>query len=126
MRARKYNEALKEWDNLTKIDSNYARAYLEMARIYDMTEDHVNAAVYAEKYAKRVPYDMEGTWLVARSLSESNQPQKALPYLEKAAKNDSLKKYTDLYLARSYFFSQDYPKANALYVNCATLNASVG
>jgi tetratricopeptide (TPR) repeat protein len=114
-RSRKYYEAVKEWDTLVKLDTNYIRAYYEMAHIYDVSGDHVNAAKYAEKYVERAPNDMEGIWLLARSLSESNQPQKALPYLEKASKNDSLKKFTDLYLARSYFFSQEYPKANTLY-----------
>jgi len=122
MRAHKPNEALKEWDNLTKIDSTYARAYLEMARIYDQTDDHADAAKYAEKYVLKTPEDMEGIWLLALSLAESNQYSKALPYLEKVSKNDSLKTYTDLYLARSYFFSKEYEKANQLYSVSKSLN----
>ncbi len=114
-RAGKYNDAIKEWDNLSKVDPNYSRAYYEIAHIYDISEDHVNAAKFATKYVALEPENKDGVWLLARSLAESNQYKEALPYLEKAAKNDSLKTFTDLYLARSYFFEKDYPKAIQLY-----------
>jgi tetratricopeptide (TPR) repeat protein len=120
-RANKYNEAIKEWDNLSKIDPNYSRAYYEMAHIYDISDDHANAAKYAEQYVALNPDNMEGIWLSARSLAESNQYQKALPYLEKAAKVDSMR--ANLYLARSYFFSKEYVKANQLYAASKNLNA---
>ena len=105
------------------MDPSYSRAYFEMAHIYDITEDHTNAAKYAEKFVTLNPDNTDGIWLLARSLAESNQYQKALPYLEKAAKNDSLKTYTDLYLARSYFFGKEYAKANQLYAASKNLNA---
>ncbi|MEI8134564.1 MAG: tetratricopeptide repeat protein [bacterium] len=114
-RGRKYNESLKEWDNLTKLDSTYGRAYYEMAHIYDLTDDHLDAAKYAEKFVALNPDNTDGVWLLARSLSESNQFTKAIPYLEKSAKNDSLKNFTNLYLARSYFFAKQYAKANELF-----------
>ena len=92
-----------------------------MAHIYDMTEDHADAAKYAEKYVALNPDNMEGIWLFARSLAESNQYEKALPYLEKAGKIDSMR--ANLYLARSYFFGKNYTKANQLYSSSKNLNA---
>jgi tetratricopeptide (TPR) repeat protein len=120
-RAKRYNDAVKEWDNLTKVDPNYSRAYYEMAHIYDISEDHINAAKYAEKYVALEPDNLDGIWLLARSLAESNQFEKALPYLEKAGKIDSMR--ANLYLARSYFFTKDYTKANQLYASSKNLTS---
>jgi tetratricopeptide (TPR) repeat protein len=119
-RARKYSESANEWIKVTKIDSTYSPAYYEIADLFFLGEQYANAAIYAEKYHSLEPTDIRGTWLLARALSESNQYAKALPYLEEAAKNDSLKPFTDLFRARGYFFSKEFGKANEIFSFNAT------
>lgn len=120
-RDRKYDESVSEWLKASKIDSSYSRAYYEIALIYFRSEQYPSAATYAEKYVKLAPDDLDGNWLLAQSLSETNQYQKALPYLEKAAKDDSLKNFVQLYLARGYFFSKEFPKANETFASAKNL-----
>ncbi|HYM20608.1 MAG TPA: tetratricopeptide repeat protein [Candidatus Kapabacteria bacterium] len=114
-RNRKYDESINEWIKITKIDSSYSRAYYEIARIFFWARQYGNAATYAEKYTTLESNDMDGIWLAAQSLSANNQYQKALPYLEKAAKDDSLKAYVPLYLAKSYYSSKEFAKADSMF-----------
>jgi tetratricopeptide (TPR) repeat protein len=122
-RARKYSESANEWIKLTKIDSTYSPAYYEIADLFFVGEQYGNSAVYAEKYHAKEPNDIQGTWLLARALSESNQYAKALPHLEESAKNDSLRPFTELFRARGYFFSKEFAKANGIFAaNAARLD----
>lgn len=121
-RERKYDESINEWLKLTKIDSSYSRAYYEIAIIFFKSRQYANAATYAEKYIALEPNDVDGIWLAAQALSESNQYQKALPFLEKAAKDDSLKNYTQLYLGRGYFYSKEFAKADNIFAQSKNLN----
>ncbi len=121
-RLREYDKSINEWIKITRIDSTYAPAYLETAKIFFKSGQYANAAIYGEKYVKLAPTDEDGIWLLAQALAESGQYQKALPYLEQSSKDDSLKQYTQNYLARSYFFSKEFTKAIDIFKASKTLN----
>jgi tetratricopeptide (TPR) repeat protein len=54
-------------------------------------------------------------------LTEAGQYQLALPALQAVAFNDSLRALSQLLLARSYFYSTDYPKALDIYKSAPSL-----
>ncbi len=122
LRPPKYNESAKEWLQVIRIDSNYADAYYQVGNLYFLGKQFQNAAFYAGKYVKLKPNDVNGQWLYARSLTEAGQYQEALPALQAVASNDSLKALSLLLLARSYFYSKDYPKALDIYKNAKSLD----
>ncbi len=115
LRVHKYNESAKEWLKVIQIDSNYADAYYQVASLYFLAKLYPNAATFAERYVKLRPNDINGQWLYARALTESGQYQQALPALQAVSANDSLRPLSQMLLARSYFFSKDYPKALDIY-----------
>jgi tetratricopeptide (TPR) repeat protein len=115
LRTHRYNESAKEWLKVIQIDSNYADAYYQIADLYFLAKQYSNAAFYATRYAKLRPNDINGQWLLAQSLTENGQYQEALPALQAVAPNDSLRALSQLLLARSYFYSKDYPKALDIY-----------
>jgi tetratricopeptide (TPR) repeat protein len=116
LRRRKYTESVNEWIELMRIDSTYKRGYYEIANLFLIGEQFANAASFAEKYVLLEPNDLKGQWLLARALSENNEPEKAVKSLEYVAEHsDSLKPLTTLYLARGYVRSKDYPKAIEIY-----------
>ncbi len=121
-RTRKYSESANEWIKLTRIDSTYAQAYYEIGYLFLIGEQYPKAVAYAEKFLTFKPDDIKGNWLAARALSESNQYAKALPFLEVAAKNDSLRPYTELFRARAYFASRDFVKANGIFAGAKSLD----
>jgi len=121
-RTRRYNESVKEWASLLRVDSTYSDAYYQIANIYFLAEQYPNAAAYAERYVMLEPNDIKGNWLLAKSLTESGQYQKALPALEKVASNDSLRALSQNLLARSYFLTKDFPKAVELYNQSKTMD----
>ncbi len=122
LRTRKYNESAKEWLEVIRIDSNYADAYYQIANLYFLAKQYTNAASFAGRYVKLRPNDINGQWLYARALTEAGQYQQALPALQAVASNDSLRALSQLLLARSYFYSKDYPKALDIYRNAKTLS----
>jgi tetratricopeptide (TPR) repeat protein len=117
-----YSAAANEWIKLTSIDSTYAPAYYEIANLFYIGEQYSRTVAYAEKFLSLKPNDLKGVWLLARALSETNQYQKAIPYLEEAAKNDSLRPYTELFRARGYFFNKEFGKANEIFGNAKNLD----
>jgi tetratricopeptide (TPR) repeat protein len=121
-RARKYTESANEWIKLTRIDSTYAQAYYEIGNLFLMGEQCQRAIPYSEKFLTFKPEDIKGNWLLARALVECNQYAKALPYLEIAAKNDSLRPLTELFRARAYFASRDFAKANNIFTDAKYLD----
>lgn len=121
-RKKDFSAAANEWIKLTKIDSTFAPAYYEIANLFYIGEQYSRSVAYAEKFLSLVPGDLKGSWLLARALSESNQYQKALPYLEEVAKNDSLRPYTELFRARGYFFSKEFNKANEIFSKAKDLD----
>ncbi len=123
LRTRKYNESAKEWLQVIHIDSNYADAYYQVANLYFLGKQYANAAFYAGHYVKLKPNDVYGQWLYARALTEAGQYEQALPALQAVASNDSLRTLSQLLLARSYFYSKEYPKALDIYKNAKSLNS---
>jgi tetratricopeptide (TPR) repeat protein len=117
LRTRRYNESAKEWLKVIQIDSNYADAYYQIADLYFLARQYSNAALYAGRYTKLRPTDIKGQWVLAKSLTETGQYQEALPALQAVASNDSLRALSQPLLARSYFYSKDYPKALDIYKN---------
>lgn len=122
-RTRRYNESINEWIKLLRVDSTYSDAYYQVANMYYLGEQYANAAGFAEKYVLLEPNSVQGNWLLARSLTEIGQYQKALPALEKVAGNDSLKALSQNLLAKSYFLSKDFPKAMSIYKQANALTA---
>ncbi|MDP4199869.1 MAG: tetratricopeptide repeat protein [Bacteroidota bacterium] len=120
-RTRKYNESAGEWLKIIRIDSTYGDAYYQIANLYFLAHQYANAAMYATKYAALRPNDIAGQWLLARAMTENGQYKEALPALQAVSSNDSLRALSQLLLARSYFFSKDYPKALDIYRNAKTL-----
>lgn len=121
-RKRDYSAAANEWIKITKLDSTYAPAYFEVAYLFYIGEQYSRSVAYAEKYVSLEQNNLKGTWLLARALSESNQYQKALPFLEIVAKNDSLRPYTELFRARGYFFSKEFDKSNDIFSKAKELD----
>jgi tetratricopeptide (TPR) repeat protein len=111
LRGKHYNESIREWLHIVKVDSTYPDAYYQIANLYFLNGDYALAANYAEKYSELRPEDLDGQWLYARALTETGQYQKALPALEKLQVNDSLKTLSAVLRARGYFYSHDYQKA---------------
>jgi tetratricopeptide (TPR) repeat protein len=114
-RTRRYNESAGEWLKIIRIDSTYPDAYYQIANLYFLAKQYPNAAKYATRYAQLRPNDINGQWLLARSLTETGQYKEALPALQAVSSNDSLRALSQLLLARSYFYSKDYPKALDIY-----------
>ena len=122
LRTYKYNESAKEWLAVIRIDSNYADAYYQIANLYFLAKQYPNSAAYAQKYVALKPNDIEGQWLYARALTESGAYQQALPALQAVSANDSLRPLAQLMLARSYFYTKDYPKALDIYKSANALS----
>ena len=114
-RTRQYNESIKEWIELTKIDESFSEAFYQIGYLYFLADQNANAAKAFKTYTEKEPNDIKGHWMYARALTENNQFQQALPALEKVSQNDSLKKESELLLAKSYTFSKEYDKAINIY-----------
>lgn len=121
LRRYKYNESAKEWLNVIKIDSNYADADFQIANLYFLAKQYQNSATYADRYVKLRPNDIKGQWLYAQALVEAGNYKDALPALQAVSSNDSLKALSQNLLARSYFYSKEYPKAIDIYKNSLKL-----
>ena len=120
-RTRKYNESASQWLKIIQLDSTYADAFYQIANLYFLAKQYPNAAKYATRYALLRPKDIAGQWLLARALTENGEYKEALPALEAVSSNDSLKALSQLLLARSYFYSKDYPKALDIYKSSSKL-----
>ena len=121
LRTYKYNESAKEWLQVIRIDTNYADAYYQIAHLYFLAKQYPNSAAYAKKYVALKPNDIDGQWLYAQALTESGAYQQALSPLQAVSANDSLRPLAQLLLARSYFYSKDYPKALDIYRSANSL-----
>jgi len=133
LRTRKYNESAEEWLKVIKIDSNYADAYYQIGNLYYLAKQYPVAMKYAQKYAQLRPNDFAGQLLLARTMTESGQYKEALPSLEavkaslpnqdlKQSAKDSLANQIQLLMARSYFYSHEYPKSLEIYRAANNLN----
>jgi len=121
-RTRKYNESAKEWLKIIETDSTYPDAYYQVGNLYFLAKQYPNAANFAQRYVRLRPNDVYGQWLLARSLTEIGQYQEAMAPLQAVAANDSLRSLSQLLLARSYFYSKDYPKALDIFKNAKSLS----
>lgn len=111
-----FKKSLKEWNTITQMDPNNAKAWYQQGFIYFLASQYENAAKSFNNYIQLRPSDNLAKWYMGQSLEKAREYEKALPFLKDAKENiDSIKTKAEILLARCYFDSKKYSDAIASF-----------
>lgn len=107
-----FNRSLREWNTLSKLDSNNARAFFEQGKIFYFAKQYANAAKSLLRFIKlrpNAPNTSLGRWWLAQSYMAGKLYPEAIAELEIVSKSlDSVKVKSTLMLAQAGMFSKNY------------------
>lgn len=107
-----FNRSLREWNTLSKLDSNNARAFFEQGKIFYFAQQYANAAKSLLRFIKlrpNAPNTSLGRWWLAQSYMSAGLFNEAIPELKIVSQTlDSVKTKSTLMLAKACIFSKNY------------------
>jgi Tfp pilus assembly protein PilF len=107
-----FNRSLREWNTLSKLDSNNARAFFEQGKIFYFAQQYANAAKALLRFIKlrpNAPNTSLGRWWLAQSYMSAGLFNEAIPELKIVSQTlDSVKTKSTLMLAKACIFSKNY------------------
>jgi len=107
-----YNRCLTEFNIVTKEDPKNAKAWLRQGKILFAANRYGEAATTLNQYIKLRPSDLDGRWMLGKSMFQIRMCDSAAINLEMvAAKIDSLANEANLMLAQCNYENKDFPKA---------------
>lgn len=121
-KERQYNDALREYLEVVRLDSNNTEGNLNVGYIYynggkSNPQQYGNAIFYLQKYAALEPADPRGFLYIGKSFHALRSYSNAIPPLQTAARLDSGagREETMKFLAESYSGIQDHEKTIKMY-----------
>jgi tetratricopeptide (TPR) repeat protein len=112
-----FKKSLKEWNTITQMDPNNAKAQYEQGFIYFLASQYEKSAVSLNNYIRLRPNDKIARWYLAQSLENIGRCDSAISHLNFVMNNiDSVKTKAELFLARCYFDLEDFDSAISTYV----------
>ncbi len=113
-----FKKSLKEWNQVTKMDPNNAKAQYEQGFIYFLASQYEKSALSLNKYIQLRPNDDLARWYLAQSLENIGRCDSAITHLNIVKENiDSVQTKAELFLARCYFDMEEYDEAINTYKN---------
>ena len=107
---------LKEWQNITKYDPNYAKSFFEQGKILFWANRPKDAAPKLNRFVALRPNHKLGRWYLAQSLQSIGRCDSASSHLRWVSENiDSVKVKSRLLLAQCYFKNKEYSDAVGAY-----------
>ncbi len=107
-----FNRSLREWNTLSKLDSNNARAFFEQGKIFYFAQQYANAAKSLLRFIKlrpNAPNTSLGRWWLAQSYMSGGLFTEAIAELKIVSKTlDSVTSKSTLMLAKAGIYSKDY------------------
>lgn len=111
-----FKKSLKEWNTVTKMDPQNAKAQYQQGWIYFLADQYEKAAQSLNNYIQLRPSDKLARWYLAQSLENIGRCDSAITHLNFVKENiDSVKIKAELFLARCYFDLQEFDNAIATY-----------
>lgn len=114
-----FKRCLIEWNTVTKLDPNNARAWFEQGKIFYLSSKYADAVQNLTKYRALRPIgtgDPMSSWYMGNSYFKMNQCDSAKVHLDDAARQiDTLRGTASVLLARCAFFQRDWKGSAALY-----------
>lgn len=111
-----YRRCLEEYNKVTTAEPKNAKAWLRQGKILFASTRFPEAAATLNQYIKLRPSDLDGRWMLGKSMFEINRCDSAATNLEMvASKIDSLADQANLMLAQCYSESKTYDKSIVKY-----------
>ncbi|MEI6090773.1 MAG: tetratricopeptide repeat protein [bacterium] len=111
-----YGRCLTEYNSVTTSDPKNAKAWLRQGKILFASGRYDDAASAMNKYIRLRPSDLDGRWILGKSMFEINRCDSAAINLEMVASQiDSLADQANLMLAQCNFESKNYAKSIEKY-----------
>lgn len=110
MRARNYQDALKYYQEVVKIDSTFAPAYRELGYLLSRANRNDEAQQNYKKYLELSSNNIQARILYVNTLMELKDYNKAIEELNRIMKTDSANNDLNRALAYSYFETKQYDK----------------
>lgn len=113
-----YQKSLEEWNTITKMDPNNAKAFFEQGKIFFFAQQFDKAALSLNNFIILRPSGTLGRWYLVQSLEKIGRCDSAITHLEVVIKEiDSVRTKAKLMLARCLFDDKQYSKAIEGYLN---------
>jgi tetratricopeptide (TPR) repeat protein len=111
-----FTRSLGEWNKVTQHDPKNSKAFFEQGKILFLSKNYIDAAKSLNNFIILRPSGSLGRWMLAQSLEKIGRCDSAVTHLEIVAKEiDSVKKKTELLIARCAFDNKDYQNAILLF-----------
>jgi len=111
-----YGRCVEEYSKVTTVDPKNAKAWLRQGKILFASNRSAEAVGVLNKYIKLRPSDLDGRWMLGKSMFKIGQCDSAATYLELvASKIDTLANEANLMLAQCNYTSKDYKKSVEKY-----------
>ena len=110
-----FNDAVQRYLRAIEIDSTFAPAYKNSARLYALGNQADRAGRFYLRYSNLVPEDAEGWFGQAEAFISLGLNKPALEAAEKAYSLDSTSANVRLSLARATYLSNDLDRSDRLY-----------
>jgi tetratricopeptide (TPR) repeat protein len=112
---KRFNDALRHYRDAIQIDSTFAPAYKNSARLYTLAGQNDRAAQFYLRYTQLEPNDAEGWFGQAEAFTNLNSNRRALEAAEKAYALDENDPRIRLSLARATYLTNDLLRSERLY-----------